>query len=184
MPDLLRLLVLGTVIGSNNLAASLTLGALGHRDRRRRIVAVFGVVEFAVPLVGIALGRQLSGTVREHAGWLGPALLTALGVWAVATAWRGRDLAGGMSGRLTTWRGLILLALLLSIDNLLIGFSLGLGGTEPLVVAATIALFSMSFAWLGLQLGHEARRHWERYAGVGAGILLLALAGVSWAGWI
>lgn len=184
MPNPLKLLVLGIVIGSNNLAASLALGALGHRDLRNRVVAVFGVVEFSVPLLGIWAGRELSGAVRDHLEWLGPALLTALGLWAVGTTWMSWKTTRELSRRLTTWRGLFLLALGLSIDNLLIGFSLGLRGTEPLVVAATIGVFSMAFAWVGIGIGRASRRHWERFAELGAGLLLLLLAGAAWAGWI
>lgn len=184
MPNPLKLLVLGVVIGSNNLAASLALGAFGHRHLRRRVVGVFGLVEFSVPLMGIWAGRELSSAVRDHLAWLGPALLTALGLWAIGTTWMSWEATREMSRRLTTWRGLFLLALGLSLDNLLIGFSLGLRGTEPLVVAATISVFSMAFAWVGIGLGHASRRHWERFAELGAGLLLLLLAGAAWAGWI
>jgi putative Mn2+ efflux pump MntP len=145
MPDFARLLGLGGVIGANNLAAALALGALGQAERRRRIVAVFGVFEFLIPLLGIWLGRQASGAVEEHAGWLGSVLLVALGLWSIAAAMRHRRDDERLAARVTTWRGLVLLAMGLSVDNLLIGFSLGLGGTEPLLVAGTISLFSMVF---------------------------------------
>ena len=46
------LIVLGVVIGANNLSAALALGALGHGHHRSRIVGVFAVFEFTVPLVG------------------------------------------------------------------------------------------------------------------------------------
>lgn len=180
----LQLLLLGTVIGSNNLAAALALGALGQKDRRRRIVAVFGVTEFVVPLVGIWLGRGASALVRDHVGWLAPALLAALGLWAMGMAWLRWDASDSLARRVTTWRALVVLALALSVDNLLVGFSLGLGGTDPWLVAATIALFSMVFAWIGLGAGRAARRHWERYAEFGAGFLLLLLAAAMAAGWI
>jgi putative Mn2+ efflux pump MntP len=82
------LAVLGIVIGSNNLAASLALGALGQAVRRRRVVAVFGAFEFLVPLAGVWLGRHAAGLVAERAGWLGPLLLALLGAWAIAGSLR------------------------------------------------------------------------------------------------
>lgn len=174
--------MLGVVIGANNLAAALSLGAMGQRERRLRVVAVIGFFEFTIPLVGIWLGRRASNVIADQAGWIGSALLTALGVWALWSATRSSRENKEISDRVTTWKGLVLLALGLSIDNLIIGFSLGLGGTEPLLVAATISVFSMAFTWIGITSGSAARRGWERWAQIGAGVLLLGLAAASWAG--
>lgn len=176
--------MLGLVIGSNNFAAALTLGALGQQERRGRIVAVFGTVEFLIPLAGIWLGGQASAGLASRAEWIGPVLLSMLGLWALWSAVRKQGSDEALVERVTTWQGLILLALGLSVDNLLIGFSLGLAGSEPLLVAGTIAVFSITFTWSGLSLGSSARRHWERYAKIGAGVLLLGLAAASWLGWL
>ena len=45
---LLQLLIIGVVIGSNNFATSLALGALGQEDKHRRILIMFGVFEFSI----------------------------------------------------------------------------------------------------------------------------------------
>ncbi len=67
----------------------------------------------------------------------------------------------------------------LSIDNLIVGFSLGLGSIEPLALASTIALFSVAFTWIGLEMGARAQKSYERFAKIAAGLLLLALAGAD-----
>ena len=67
----------------------------------------------------------------------------------------------------------------LSIDNLVVGFSLGLRSYDPLSIAATIAAFSMLFAWVGIGIGDASRRQWERAAGVVAGVLLLMVAAME-----
>jgi putative Mn2+ efflux pump MntP len=72
----------------------------------------------------------------------------------------------------------------LSTNNLIVGFSLGLGRLDPLMLATTMAVFSMVFAWTGLHLGSAGRRHWMRPAGIGAGLLLLAVAIAMFAGWL
>lgn len=181
---MLELLVLGVVIGANNFAAALALGALGQKVRRGRIVLVFGVFEFAIPLVGIWLGRHAAERVTDHAGWLGTALLAGVGLWTVIAAQRGGDHEERYARRATTWRGLVLLASLLSIDNLIVGFSLGLGGAEPLLLAGVIATFAVAFAFIGLTLGAHARRHHERWAETAAGALLLLLAAAAGFDWI
>jgi len=175
------LLVLGVVIGANNLAVSLALGALGQQSRALRIVAVFGLFEFTVPLIGIALGRELADRFAMAPGWLAPVLLIGMGGWAVVAALRKDIDAEALARRAATWGGLALLAASLSGDNLLIGLSLGLGQYAPLTLAAVIATCSMLFSWGGLRLGGVLRAAHRRLANVGAGLLLLA-AGVALAG--
>ena len=176
-----RLLFLGIIIGSNNLAAALTLGALGQAKRVWRVVTVFGGFEFLIPLVGIWLGQQISLTLGDQTSWIAPVLLTGIALLALYSAIQGSPEDKKITDKVTSWGGLIFLAVGLSVDNLVIGFSLGLTGMEPLLVATTIALFSLVFTWLGMHLGAKARRHWQQYTELGAGILLLGLAMASWA---
>ncbi|HUG45987.1 MAG TPA: manganese efflux pump, partial [Sphingomicrobium sp.] len=72
---LVELLILGAIIGSNNFATALALGALGQKVRRWRIVLTFGLFEFFIPLLGLWLGQRASGFVAGSVDWLGPALL-------------------------------------------------------------------------------------------------------------
>ena len=171
----LELLTLGLVIGANNLAVALALGALGQVVRRSRVVAVFGVTEFLVPLVGIAIGRSAAGRLASGADLLGAALLVAFGVWAVVQGRRRSADDERLAGRATTWHGLLLLAGGLSLDNLVVGFGLGLGQVDPVVVATAIGVSSAVVTWVGLALGDHSRRHWERPSAVVAGGLLVVL---------
>lgn len=139
------LLLLGVVIASNNFAAFLALGAIGAKRRRWRILIVFGTFEFLVPLPGLWLGRRSSDAIAGNAAWIGPLVLACLGGWAL---WKAKDAtigAGSEINTITSWRGLALLAGGLSIDNLFVGFSIGLGRIEPLALATTIAAFSIVF---------------------------------------
>jgi manganese efflux pump family protein len=86
--------------------------------------------------------------------------------------------------RITSWQGLMLLAATLSLDNLVVGFSLGMRRMDPWIVATTIAVFSAAFTWLGLKLGRAARRRWETYAEVLAGLMLVALGAATALGWL
>lgn len=122
--------------------------------------------------------------MAEQAGWLGPALLAGVGIWTVVAAQRESAKEEGYARRATTWRGLIVLAALLSVDNLVVGFSLGLGGASPLLLAGTIAAFAMVFALAGLKIGASARKRHERMVETSAGLLLLVLAAATWLEWI
>jgi len=173
--------ILGTAIGANNLVVALALGALGQAPRRRRIAGVFGLFEFCVPLIGLLIGRGLSGTLADAGRWIGAALLVALGLITLRPD--GPD-DERLAERITTTGGLAGLAAGLSLDNLVVGFALGLGDVSPLLVATVIACFSVSFTLVGLHLGAAGRRHLERPARVAAGVALVAVGLAVGADWI
>lgn len=182
-----ELLILGVAIGANNLAVALVLGALGQAKRRWRIASVFGAFEFLVPLVGLLIGRELAGAATDVGRWVGAALLVGIGVWAlVAAARRGRDdgRAEKLARRVASWRGLAWLAAGLSLDNLAVGFALGLGGASPLLVAAVIAAFSVVFTLVGLRLGAAGRDRWKRPTELLAGLALVAIGVAVGVGWL
>jgi len=180
----LELLTLGIVVGSNNFATSLALGSLGQSHRRLRIVLVFAVFEFSVPLVGLALGRRISGQLADRVEWLGPALIAGLGLWTLLVSTRRTADAEKLARWLSSWRGLVALSAGLSVDNLVVGFGLGLGGVPVLLTATVIMLCSATFAWAGLHLGAMGRRHFEAPAEAVSGVLLLAVAGMIALGWL
>lgn len=180
---LIDFFILGIVIGSNNLAVALTLGALGQVARRFRVMLVFGVFEFLMPLIGIVLGTATAQTIGQHTGVVATTLLIVLGLLAVIGGIKNRRQDEKLAKYVTYWRGLIFLAMGLSLDNVVVGFSLGLDSADPLLVATTIACFSVLFTWIGMKLGHESRRNWEKIAKIGAGVLLIgfgAANGMSW----
>jgi len=182
--DFAALFILGTVIGSNNLAVALALGALDQAARRFRVMLVFGVFEFLVPLLGIWLGSNVARAIGLHARGVGAVLLVGLGLFTVIGGIRKGEDHERLARLATKWGGLAILAAGLSMDNLLVGFSLGLSEVEPLTVALSIMCFSVIFTWLGMHLGRLSRRNYERAAKIGAGILLMALGAANWMGLI
>jgi putative Mn2+ efflux pump MntP len=181
---LIDFLIMGIVIGSNNLAVALTLGAMGQATRRCRVMLVFGVFEFVMPLLGIGLGTATAHAIGLHTNVIGAVLLIAMGLLTVIGGVRNRRQDEKLAKYVTQWRGLIFLALGLSLDNVVVGFSLGLGRADPLAVATTIACFSVLFTWIGMKLGRESRRGWEQAAKIGAGLLLVGFGAANGMGWL
>ena len=177
------LIVLGVVIGANNLSAALALGALGHGHHRWRIVGVFAVFEFTVPLLGAILGQAAATTITDRVPWLGAVLLIGLGILVLASVLRRGHPDRRLARLATSWRGLILLAVGLSADNLVVGFSFGLEQIPPVALAATIAVFSSVFTFIGVTVGNGLRRHWERRTEIASGVLLIGLGIAVAAGW-
>ncbi|MCA1795461.1 MAG: manganese efflux pump MntP family protein [Desulfotignum sp.] len=178
------LAIFGLVIGANNLTVALALGAIGQRRNQGRILLVFGGFEFSVPLIGVWLGQQMSDTLAAHADWLGPVLVAVLGMATLISARGSSRDREKLARTVSSWRGLIILSAGLSVDNLVVGFGLGLGGVSPLALAATIMCFSVVFAWIGLQLGHLVKQDYEKAGTAATGLLLMVLAGAMLLGWI
>lgn len=180
----LLIILLALAIASNNFATALALGATRQIGRRGRIVGVFGLTEFTVPLVGLALGRVTATTVASYTHWVGPGLLGGLGLWLLTSAFRSGASDERVAQRLTTFRGLAGLALGLSLDNLVVGYAAGFEGYPPVAAAGLIAVTSMTCTWIGLGLGESARRHWERAARGLAGVLLVVRGWAMGTGWL
>ena len=181
-----QLLFLGAIIGSNNLAAALALGSLGQKEYRYRAVLVFGIFEFLMPLFGMYLGRQISTSVGEIAQYVAPALLAGLGFFAFYEAFFKEKTSQETADKLASWKGLILMEIGLSMDNLVAGFSLGLNDSKGSVwlLAAIISAFAMFYTYVGMSVGDKGKRSWETSAKAFTGALLLGLAAASLLGWL
>ncbi|MGK7392512.1 MAG: manganese efflux pump MntP [Candidatus Cyclobacteriaceae bacterium M2_1C_046] len=179
---LLKLLFSGLVIGSNNLAAALTIGSLGGKDQRTRIIIVFGAFEFLMPLIGVWLGEEVSEYVGEAASGLSVVILLALATTSFYAAAKPPETDKTLVDKITTWKGLILLELGLSLDNFGAGFGLGVdeGELSPWLLAVIVAAFSISYTWIGLSIGDRVAKKYQDYAEAGAGVLLTLLAALLW----
>lgn len=123
-------------------------------------------------------------TLASGARWISAGLLLAVGALTIATGIRERSKDERFARLVTSWRGLVVLAAGLSADNLAVGFGLGLGLVQPLLLATTIMVFSTAFTWVGTGLGNDMRRHWERRSELMAGGLLVCLGIAAAFGWL
>lgn len=180
----MKLILLAIIIGSNNLAVSMVLGALGQEKRKGRILLIFGLFEFFVPLAGIIIGSTTARWLQDEATWLSVLLLMLLGIWTIIAGLYDQADYQKLTQKITTWKGLILLSAGLSVDNMVIGFTLGLDYSNPLVIASTICLTSVVFSYAGLKFGDITHKHYECAAQIAAGSLLLIMAFLQWKGFL
>lgn len=176
-----KLLFIGAVIGSNNLAAALAIGTLGTK-KVWRIVIIFGIIEFLVPLLGVWIGKSLSESIGDFASVLSVLILLGLAGISLYAATKPPRTDKKLADKITTIKGLILLELGLSMDNLVAGFSLGVTPDDysPFLLASAIALFSITYTFFALKFGKKLSVIWQNRAQVFAGVLLTLLAAMSW----
>ncbi len=167
------LILLGIVIASNNLSFALGLGALGTDKYHLRIVLVFTIVEFVIPLVGLFIGQFLKSFLSDIADLIGSLILIGFGIYTIYSTFKTKSQKEKTIRIVTTVKSLLLIALGLSLDNLLVGFSLGLKDVNPLELASFIGFFSMIFTFIGLKTGKFVKQSLGKYVQVFAGIILI-----------
>ncbi len=180
-----KLILLGVVIGSNNLAVAFGLGALNIRAYWWRVVLIFGLFEFFIPLVGISIGRKFSSYIADYASIVGGTLLVLFGLFLIYKTLRtSTNQEQRLINRIKSWTGIISLSAGLSLDNLIVGFSIGLQDVHPLTVATVIAFSSILFTLIGLNFGKYLKARFRTWTDIGTAALLLLLGFATWLEWL
>jgi putative Mn2+ efflux pump MntP len=154
--------------------------------QRRRVTAVFVAFEAGMPLIGLALGAPLARVIGGAADYVVGAALIGLGAWMLLSGdEEGEVQAAGRLASASGW-ALVGLGASISLDELAIGFTLGLVHLPTVPVVIAIAVQTYVVAQLGLRLGarvgDELRENAERLVAValvGLGIYVLVARAVS-----
>lgn len=174
-----KLVALVFPLGLDTFAVAAALGALGVSGRHRlRISMLFTVFEAGMPLIGLALGAPLGRALGDTADYIAIAVLLAFGLYTLLGS---EDEDDERLGRLIHLRGTsaILLGVSISLDELAIGFTLGLLRLPAALVIVLIAVQTFIVTQLGLRLGHRLtnrlREGAQRLAGLALAVLGLVL---------
>jgi putative Mn2+ efflux pump MntP len=176
----LKLIGLVVPLGLDTFAVAAALGMAGlNRLERIRVTGLFTAFETGMPLVGFFGGAIVGKTLGSLADYLAIAILIALGLYML---WPRKEEAEEQRLSTLAWsRGFAALGLGLSIslDELAIGFTIGLLQLPVILVIVLIGIQTIIVSQLGLRLGHaigeRIREGAERIAGLalaGLGLLL------------
>ena len=169
---MLALLLVAVAVGVSNFAAAIAIGVSGVDARTRvRVGLVFGAFEAGMPLIGLAIGAQLAGSLGHAARWAGAATLVGVGAYGLIDSVRRGP------GAVTSASGirLLLSGLALSLDNLVVGFALGSLHVGFVVAAAVIAVFSVGMSLVGLEIGNRVSASVETRSEVVGGLVLVGV---------
>jgi putative Mn2+ efflux pump MntP len=163
-------------LGLDTFAVSAALGMRGLPKRQRlRVSLLMCGFEMAMPVVGLLLGNGLGRLVGNAADYVAIAALGVLGLWMLLHE---EDGEGEKAAQLAEGRGLLLLSLGISIslDELAIGFTIGLLRLSLWLAVVLIGAQAFTFAQLGLRLGSRLSEAFRERAERLAGLALLGLA--------
>jgi putative Mn2+ efflux pump MntP len=174
---LVKIIALVLPLSLDTFAASAALGLAGLRTKQRmRTSLLFTAFEAGMPLLGLLIGRELGNAIGDAADYVGIAVLFALAI---------HMLLGGdehAEEELLLKRSLvatIALGLSVSLDELAIGFTLGLLRVPLIPVIALIAVMAFIASQAGLRLGarvgQEVAERAEKIAAVVLAVIATAL---------
>jgi putative Mn2+ efflux pump MntP len=178
----LTLIAAAFAAGAGNFSVAVSIGMSDATAAMRwRIAAVFGVFEGGMPLVGLILGDSARKVAGGAGGYIGGALLIAVGGWQLLQATRsGGDHPLAATGTLR----LLVVGFALSIDNLLVGFSIGIRPVSLTEAVAVFTVVSVTVSLGGFELGKRIGSARNVPADCIAGSLLVAVGVLVAAGWI
>jgi manganese efflux pump family protein len=173
-----KLIALVLPLGLDTFAVAAAIGMIGvSSSARRRISVLFTGFEAGMPLVGPALGAPLGHAIGGAAEHVAIGVLIAFGLCTPV----GDDDDDERVAELAQMTGVrtIALGVSISLDELAIGFTLGLLHISAALVIALIAVQTLIVTQLGLRLGsrlgERIREGAERLAGAALSTLGLVL---------
>jgi putative Mn2+ efflux pump MntP len=172
-----KLLAFVLPLGLDSFAVAAAIGALESTTlwQRLRISAIFVLFEGGMPLLGLGLGTTLAHGIGRLANYVAAGGVIAIGAWMLFGG--DEEAEEGRARRLPTSRGLalIVLGISVSLDELAIGFTIGLTGLPLPPVIIAIAVQAFLAAQIGLAIGASSGERWRERAERIAGIALIVL---------
>ncbi|HZQ49576.1 MAG TPA: manganese efflux pump [Candidatus Dormibacteraeota bacterium] len=175
---MLRLVAVVLPLALDTFAVSAALGMIGLPTRRRvQLSLLFAAFEGGMPMAGLAVGAALGTVLGSVADFVAIAALAGLGAYLLlgdeereeARIARFASAGGG---------ALIAVGISVSLDELAIGFALGLTGVPIVPALILIALQAFAASQLGFALGRRVGESVREGAERLAGVALLLLAAV------
>jgi manganese efflux pump family protein len=170
------LLILPLALDTFAVSAAISMAGLPRKDRLR-VSLIFAGFEMLMPLIGFGIGHLLGNRIGHTADYLAIGLLVAVGIHMLIPE---REDEGDEVRAAASVHGLAIIGLGLSIslDELAIGFTIGLLRLPIILIVILIGAQALIAAQLGHQfgarLGAATTDRAETLAG--AALVLLAVA--------
>ena len=170
-------LILPLAIDTFVLGTALGVAGIAKRERLRTSLTLTAF-EAAMPIIGFLIGAGVGGVIGRWADYLAAAILAGAGAWMLRPAAAEEAEAEQSVRLLASTRGwaIVVLGLSVSVDELAIGFGVGLLGLPLLWLVGLIAVQAFVAAQVGMRLGSHLAARARRAAGKFAGGLLVLAA--------
>jgi putative Mn2+ efflux pump MntP len=171
----LKLIALILPLCIDTFAVSAALGIAGFSGRRRLTTALFFTAfEAIMPVVGLLAGTPLRRALGDKAEVAAFCILIILGLYTLLHNEKGE--VNQPAAMLRGW-GLsaFLLGLTISLDEIAIGFTLGLLGAPVVWIITIIGVQAFAFSQLGFSIGKKLSQKYTDRAVKFSGLILVIL---------
>lgn len=169
-----RLIAFVVPLGLDTFAVSAALGLGGlSPPQRLRVSLVFALFEGLAPAVGLLVGAAVGRSIGDAADYLAGALLVGYSLFVLLR----REDESEDAGQMATTHGwaLVLLGVSVSIDELAVGFTLGLSRVPVVPALALIAAQAFVVSQIGIRVGAKLSERFRDRAERAAGVILAVL---------
>ncbi|HET7657491.1 MAG TPA: manganese efflux pump [Bacillales bacterium] len=167
----IKLIVLILSLGIDTLVVSISLGVI-EKKGKVKIALAFAGAEAVMPLIGLFIGNEAGQLIGNWASIIGGVALIVLAGWLILFDNDDEDerLEQNLVGA-----ALLFTAVSISIDELAVGFFIGLIGVPVILTILLIALQSFVFTMIGLKFGAKIKPYFGEWSEKLAGVILGAL---------
>jgi putative Mn2+ efflux pump MntP len=169
---MLGILLVSISLGLSNFAGAISIGLRGiNKKLRIYTVLIFGFFEAVMPIIGFLVGKSLVQLLNGYGYRIGSLLLIATGGYDF---WKAHTNHGNKTKIYSIkMHKLFVTGLTLSIDNLIVGFSLAFYHLSLFVLTTIIVLVSIVMSLIGLEIGRHVGRRFEEWSGELGAIIIM-----------
>ncbi len=141
------------------------------------IALMFGGFQGLMPLIGWALGSQLTSLIEPVDHWIAFILLVFIGGKMLWDAFRGDDGCEtcGCAEEKLDMRELLMMAVATSIDALAVGVTFAFLGVNVMAAVVVIGVTTFILSFVGVVVGNRFGARFEKPATVAGGVVLVLI---------
>ncbi|QQE77768.1 manganese efflux pump [Alicyclobacillus sp. SO9] len=166
-----KVIVLILSLGMDTLLMSIGVGVVQAKGKLK-IAVTFACAEAFMPLFGLLIGQAAGQIIGAWAAIVGGFALLALAGWVIFFEDDAHQ--EKLEHSLAGWT-LVLTALSISVDELAVGFSIGIIGVPVALTIALIALQALLFTFVGITVGAKLRPFFGEWSEKLTGVVLALL---------
>lgn len=181
---IVQIFILALFLSLNNFLVSVGMGfSKIWAHKFLNIALIFGLLDIVMPLLGLGIGKLTGDIVGHAASFLGVLVLALIGLFLVYQGVKKKSRTTSIGIHLESTFAIFFIGFWNSLDNLFVGFGLGLLEVSLFLAVVVFGVVTFSMTILGISIGRKIRneiegklRDFEGKGRVVTGLVFLALA--------